>query len=326
MDMPFTDDGRTAEIHTPCAVFYNIIAVFVGKRKNNEIDARILSREPFDKKGRSPYQRAMEDLTWRTREIIQKDPLKLSSELFLEPSVASKRVIGYLKTCGSTNEDILHVFIEDGAACMRDSLRHYQYDYHLFDNLLGDILRGTSKQLADCVQTVVTLFAATAFFGDPHKVANNLYIRERLAGPSSINGTRSYVDDNPVSKPMDRKYRIGVVRCFEDGSQSGEIHFFNPGESGTVIGRASTGDSVVTDVDPTVSREHLAIRLVDGHWMARGLSSTNGSKLMHKDGSVAVIESPLSSDEHIDVELEIAPGDKLFLGLGTMFKIVLVSL
>lgn len=310
---------------TPLAVLYSVIAWFAGKRKNNEIDARILSREPFDKKGRSPYQRAMEDMTWRTRELIQKDPVTLSPALFLEPSLAATRLLGYLKTQGFGNEELIATLTSDGCGAMCVSLKQHKLDYHLFRNLIDDIARALQSDSSECVAALMTAFTATAFLGNPRKAVENIYIRERLAGSRNVAGTCNYLEALQGHPAPVRECRVGIVRCYEDGSQSEEIHFLDPGERGTVIGRSAPSEGDVTDVDPTVSREHLLLHQNDGRWMARGLGSTNGSKIMRKDGSVEVIESPLSSEEHVSAELELYPGDKLFLGLGTMYKIVLVS-
>jgi hypothetical protein len=65
---------------------------------------------------------------------------------------------------------------------------------------------------------------------------------------------------------------------------------------GVVIGRSSSCDLVVGD--PTVSRVHADLRLVDGRWRIRDLGSTNGTWL-----NGARVQ-----------EAEVARGDELALG------------
>lgn len=96
---------------------------------------------------------------------------------------------------------------------------------------------------------------------------------------------------------------------------------------GTVLGSFAHDRNAITNVGPDVSRRHLRVAFSNGTWLASGLHSTNGTVLVTRNGTTAVIEKPRSlrtaGDE--DKQIPIHDGDLLKLGSSTEFLVLKIS-
>lgn len=312
---------------TPCGVLYQAISDTVGGRRYDEIDARIISQTFLDSKNRSPYDRISRASSFRTREIIQKNPRELDPRTFKDAYVASLDIVSYIKRFGLSNRDIVDLFSGDAADAMIESLRRYAFDYRVFRNAMHDITRNNDPNSTNTVTAVILLMTLTAFHGDPRRAVSLFFETLRTQG-LFLRLETEILTENP-SEESDRTHpqgmqTIGLVRLHHNGVVGKTIHELSRSHEGTVIGRTETSTYAITDVGPSVSRRHLHIEYSNGAWVARGLGSTNGSWVERNDGSRIVIEEPRHRQQK-DAEaqpVKLLPNDILHLGADTLFRVI----
>ena len=315
---------------TPCGVLYQTISNTVGGRHYDEIDARIISQTFLDSKNRSPYDRISKSSSFRTREIIQKNPYELDSRMFKDAYMASLDVLSYLKMFDLNDRDIIDLFSGDATDAMIESLRKYAFDYHVFRNTMHDITRNNGSNSRNTAIAVILLTTLTAFHGNPCQAVPLFFETVRTRGlplrlETEILTEKSSEASNRM--PPQRIQAIGLIRLHHNGVVGKTIYELSQSREGTVIGRTETSTCAITDVGPSVSRRHLHIEYSNGAWVARGLGSTNGSWIERSDGSRTVIEKPRhqqqSSAEARPVKL--SPNDVLHLGADTLFRVIMLD-
>ena len=312
---------------TPCGVLYDVIGEVVGKRRYEEIDAAILSRRPFGKKQVSPYDHALTNKTWRTRELIQKDPRELPPFYFRDIQSATYAVAGLYSDNGMSCAQATAHVVSTGVGPMVQSLREYGYEEYLLLNTIQDILRSSEINDPDCLAGILAVYLGVAFYGDPRIAIQRAFEFRGTLFPSISPSTEivptQTADDN--SGILDGNQGLALVRCHADGSVEGTMNILNSNPEGTIIGRVATAEAAISNVDPTVSRQHLQVFCKDGRWFARGMGSVNGSKVLHADGTLEVIESKKGKTPVVSATVEIFPDDILMLGNRTKFKAVLIA-
>lgn len=314
---------------TPCGVLYQSLGMAIKDIKYDEIDSRIISRDPIDNKGRSPFERITTTSTFRTREIIQKNPHELDSRLFRKLHLAVLDTISYLKHCGLDNKAIVDFFSGDAADIMIDSLKFYGFDHHIFRNAMNDIIVNNDPKSIECATAVMTLFMATSFNSDP-KTAFSIFLTTMKSHYPNLGLDTKLLDDSPSPKSIETDIGketssyplLALVRYFSNDTLGTTFYRLNPGEDGTVVGRVSTGNHAINDVDSSVSRRHLLIQRDKNKWYAKGLNSTNGSSLLHPDGRLDIIETPKGSPSEAELKtVRIQANDILRLGPNTQFLV-----
>ena len=307
---------------TPCGVLYSVLGDCAGMKNYDEFDHRIISREPIVPGDRSPYERVTSVRSFRTREIIQKDPRVLNPKTFRDPYSAANNVASYLKRLGVTMGDIAEKFSGPYAESMELALKDWGFNHHLFRNKMNDIVRCGEGQTV-VATAVLMLFLATAFYGDPVAAVSAFDRDARKNGLFVKVNTIVSVEDE-VPETMEGMYRpMGLQRKFRDGSL-GRTYRLTDDIQGTVIGRTEAKGFVINDVDDRVSRCHLRVWREDDFWFAQGQGSTNGSWVIRPDGTEEVIEEPKKTRPRSAVApiVEIHRGDVIKLSTSTMFNVV----
>lgn len=307
---------------TPCGVLYAVLGDAAGSRWYEEYDRRLISKEPIEPGERSPYERVSSVKSFRTREIIQKDPRRLNPKTFYPPYQAANNVIAQLKRNGFTMEEIYTRFSSEYAESMIQSLIDWDYNHHLFRNKMQDLVRSSENQTT-VATAVVMLFLATAFYGDP-VVACAVFDKEARRNGLFMKVNTSVASDEDLEELLAEEFPpMGLQRRYRDGS-IGATYRLNDDDEGTIIGRTEVKGFVINDVDEKVSRSHLRIWREDEYWFAQGQGSTNGSWVIRPDGTEEVIEEPkkIRPRSAIAPIVEINRGDVLKLGTGTLFNVV----
>ena len=309
---------------TPCGVLYSVLGEAADTKRYEDFDHRIISREPLSPGERSPYERVSSVRSFRTREIIQKDPHELNPKLFCSPYTAANNLVSYLKRTGLSMQDIIDKFSGEYTDYMVQALEDWGYNHHLFKNKMADLCR--SKETPTVMATaVLMLFLATAFFGDPAVSVPGFESEARRNGLfvktcTSVASTQDVADLDEITS---ERASMGLQRKHRDGSL-GQTYLLSEAEDGTIIGRTEAHGYVINDVDEKVSRNHLRVWKEDDFWFAQGQGSTNGSWVIREDGTEEVIEEPKKTRPRSALApiVEIGPGDTLQLGPGTFFNVV----
>ena len=308
---------------TPCGVLYGVLGDALGTKHYEEFDYRLISKEPIAPGERTPYERVTSVKSFRTREIIQKDPRSLNPQTFCSPYQAANNMVSYMKSRDYSMQNIIELFSGVYAEAMVQALIDWDYNHHLFRNKMQDIVRSGETPTITATAAVM-LYLATAFYGDP-TVAVQVFDREARRNGLFVkmNTGVASEDDETFTSAESTFAPLGLQRKHRDGS-IGKMYRLSDQEDGTIIGRTEAKGFVINDVDEKVSRSHLRIWREDEFWFAQGQGSTNGSWLIKPDGTEEVIEEPKKTRSRVAIApiVEIHRGDVLKLGTGTFFEVV----
>ncbi|MDO4183395.1 MAG: FHA domain-containing protein [Coriobacteriia bacterium] len=308
---------------TPIGVLYSVLSEMTGSKRYEDFDYRLISREVPAGADRSPYDRVTQVKSFRTREIIQKDPRQLSPNTFTSPYKAACNLISYLKRANFTIPELTESFSGRYSDNMVQALSDWNYNHHLYRNMMQDILRANETPTVTAT-AVLMLFLATAFNGDPTQ-AVAVYEAEAKKNGLFLRAKTFFDQDEPLEEDFTQQglAPLALQRRYKDGS-IGKTYLLSESDEGTIIGRTQSKGFVINDVEENVSRSHLRIWCEDSYWFAQGQGSTNGSWIIRPDGSRETIEEPSKTRpaSALPPVVEIQLGDTLKLGTSTFFNVV----
>lgn len=306
---------------TPCGVLYKIASELAGLRKYEEVDYCLLSKDNYDKKGRTSYGRALRTGTYRTREIIQRDPRMLDVSIFAPPYRAASDLLSYVKSHGKSEGDIVDYYVSSGAATMCDSLEAYGFDAYIFENAFNDVLRSAVMGLRPPAFSLTLLFVLTAFYGDPRS-AYSLFV-EKLERCDL--GTDLCTGSLEVTRQEEYRSEYALVRKY-DQALGTNFYLLEKSEDGTVLGRAGTSPCAINEVDASVSRKHARIYWEDDSFYVEGLGSVHGTWVRHPNSEIETVELPQFDKANLQESnsVKVSVGDEILLGTNTVFLLTKV--
>lgn len=250
---------------------------------------------------------------------------------FRAPSKAAREIVALLASRGIADGEIVDALSTHGRRAMGAAFASIGADLPFFEQLLAALLQDRTDCPQRCAHALTCLFCALAESGDPHRAAANLALRAYLAQaePHAPEPSRTLSLSNPAPS-LASFPRLGIARCHKGDEGPARVHELSAGPRGTLIGRFRNaphgGVHAIACPDPTVSRRHLLIRFDGSRWLAQGLGSANGSRVLHSNGDAETIEPPRSERSELSAtpvpEVAIAPGDTLLLGPGTRYKVL----
>ncbi len=304
---------------TPCGVLYKIASDLAGLRKYDGIDYCLLAKDNPDSKGRTPYARVLRTPTFRTREIIQKNPHSLDASLFESPYRATCDLLAYIKQRGLGEEHIVKYLVSTGVLQMCKSLSTFGFDAYIFENALNDILATRNLPFRRYVFPIMLLFVLTGFYGDP-RCAYALFVEKLEYHDLGIDFCTGLLDEEPEEQVHSN---FALIRKY--GDAIGTNHYFLSKDSdGLIIGRASTFANAINEVGTTVSRKHARIFWDKDSFYIEDLDSLYGTKVRHKDLEIEVVALPQDQRDYLkeDKPTKLYAGDEILLGTDTVFLMV----
>lgn len=301
---------------TPCGVLYKIVSDLAGLRKYEDIDYCLLAKDNHDSKGRTTYGRVLRTPTFRTREIIQKNPHQLDVSYFESPYRATCDLLGYIKQAGCKEETIVNYLISTGLIQMCKSLSVFGFDAYIFENALNDILALHNLPTRRYVFPMMLLFVLTAFYGDPRS-AYSLFMEKLEYHDLGVDFCTGSLEGK-----HDEKFNSNAALVRKYGDAIGTNYYILTKDStGLIIGRASTFINAINEVGTTVSRKHARIFWDKDSFYIKDLDSLYGTKIRHKDSSIEVVALPQNQrDYSIENKAKrISLGDEILLGTDTVF-------
>lgn len=302
---------------TPCGVLYQIASHLVGSRGYEDIDCCLLSKDNFDSKGRTPFSRSLRTATFRTREIIQKDPRLLDASVFAPPYRAARDLLARASARGLSAAEVVAYLSGEGVSAMSASLAAYGADRFILENSFRDVIcsdaRPTRKALA-----LLLLLVLTAFTGDPCS-SYSLFVERAASQELGIDLETGPLDahDRVVVRS-----EVSLVRRYGEAYGS-HLYPLSKDAEGTIIGRAGTASHTVNEVGPSVSRKHARVFWDGGAYRIEGLDAKHGTWVRHRDRSLETVEPPRASvPEGGDAIVTISPGDEILLGSDTVFRVL----
>lgn len=211
-------------------------------------------------------------------------PFELSSAAIVSAMHSAKR--------GPTsNSEIVKYFSSQASNAMCESLAQNGLSATLFENAMADIVCDDALNCTDKAHLAVLLFCATGCTADVRQAVDDALIANKKLG-ARFRTTQA--DDRPVDEPLMSAdgQQFALLRI--DAGGHGGQYVLSVDPVGTEIGRQSTAEHAITDVDMSVSKRHARIWRDDaGLWWIEGLRSTNGTKVI--DGitrEIIIVEPP----------------------------------
>lgn len=215
---------------------------------------------------------------------------------------------------------LLDQLIGEPAQAMERALQNYSLAPDVFASALDDALAAPLPSTRAHLELAFILYVATGCLSDPVQAAAAMEAYARKAYGTSVLTNRPEHDGASVP---DNANDLCLLRITGMGS-IGYRHMPSPTELGTMIGlRPKFAGPTITDVDPSVSPNHLRIFRRDGRWWAQGAGSERGTILARgSSGQHIAIELPASERTGEPIRpVELEPTDTLVLG-STVFRIL----
>lgn len=316
-------------VKTPSAVLYADLKRF-GRISNYEAARLLLSDEPSEGGGPSPRSR-VEDRTYLSRQVVNAAPGQLAESSFADFSRSSQAIISRLVAARGNTPDgraaLERHYALDAPGAMLRALEGAGIDANVCRNLRDRIMLRTDVTDYQRLSLLVLLFVVTGCLADPGQAVRHVtdFVERRLRlrpGTSEVELGRG------AGCQAAAETTLGLMRVTADGTVLSDVYPLSASPEGTLIGAYACSGPSITDVGPDVSRQHLRITRRGAAWVAEGLASTNGTRLLHPGSDRAfVIEEPRSrrSGSPCPREAAIQPGDTLCLGASTRFLVVRVA-
>lgn len=308
---------------TPSMVMYAELKQF-GRISNRDAAKIMLSKKVSYGKV-APADR-VEERTFLSREIVRAVPGSLPSSMFADFTQSAQALTARMaqKLDGPEPYQLMIAHFGDHAADqMAKALKDNGLDHFVYTNAVYNLLHTEHMSAVDRATSLVLLFVVTGCLGDPFTAAQTVqdFVRRMLS--TTLHTREADVGENFDPDASTATYGDLMLFRIVDGA-IGAPHTLMPTEQGTIIGSLPWGESCITDVDPTVSKQHLRIYKKDGRWWALGLGSTNGTVVISgADKSEQVIELPKAQQTQPAQPFEIFAGDILCLAGKTRFMVVM---
>jgi hypothetical protein len=294
----------------------------------NKDAARILLSSRISAGGKSPRDRIEENRTFLSREVVHVDPKKVNpaiyADFFSSVQTLRSRMATHLGKRDSSARIVEH-YRGEAAESMCEALAAHGLDEQVYRNECARLVRVRLMSERDRDLLLLMLFCITGCLADSRQATNLVeeFARHRLA----MDLTTMSVDADAESAECQGELRrsLGLLRLM-NGVARPPIHILSP--SGTVVGSLAMGRSVVTAVEPDVSRQHARVWFEDGRWLCEGLGSTNGTTVIQgKNKQVLSIEPPRKAraPKTTYPPQEIHEGDILCFGKNTQYLVMRVT-
>ena len=302
------------EKSAPARVMYVDLKSFAGI--NHAQAAEILLSDRPRAGGRSLRAHALEDPTFRTREIVKAEPGAYAERDFSSFSTSAltitRRMIARLGGADA-RERIARHYLTETLGYMCDALDSNGCNGILYANAVEHVASMTLANERDRACVYVMLFIATGCLGDPSRAFE---LVEEFAHAKLSGAFHTQMDaDDPAPERVTPPDTILVLYPEVAPGIFGQPLPLDP--EGTEIGRLAAGPSDISDVPIGVSRHHLRIWREGGRWYCEGLKSTNGTVLVSGDDRSEVVVEPPEHERPRDwrgVPHELRKSDRLCLG------------
>ena len=301
---------------TPVGVLYTSLSYAGQTRQFGDFDKCLLSHQPLGEGLSSAYDLSASLPSYRTREILLKDPRDVDSRLFCDVFEAATKVAEYLRSKGLDDAQLIGLFSRDYADALVQSFIDWGFDHTLFQNRMRQLAHEPADVLTPRV--VIMLYLSAVFFNDPLTAISHFEKQAQMHGLLDAAGNSAGQVDAPTGSTAKSAVMV-LQRLMRDGTY-GSAYVLSSTEE-TVIGRTDPACNVISDVSGNVSRNHLRVWCEDGFWFVQGMGSTNGSVVVRADGSVETIEEPRETRPRSAMPpiVEIRRGDTLRLAMDTFF-------
>lgn len=310
----------------PCEVLFDTFKEF-ARMNNRDLASVILADRPVAG-GRSPRQRIEDDKSYLSRTVVRSKPGDLPPSMFADFGESAHTLYSAMRSPqgpARSAGEIVERFSGEAAWAMARACSAYGLDGALYSNTVDGLLRLPGMGEADRAYLLVLLFLETGCLQDVQRAASDvLGVADRKFNAVPVTQDVQSFNRPDADGAAEKDVRLALYRAW--GNRLGQKHVLSTDPAGTEIGYLSTVPGSITDVEKTVSRQHLLLfRAEDGSWYARGLHSRNGSVLVSGNdrSEQTVIEPPRSHDEGFErKDVLIKPGDKLVLARDTVFFVM----
>ena len=272
----------------------------------------------------------LEDRPFLSKKIVHAQPGSLAPDCFRDFGSSSQTLFSHIAASlkgPSARAKVASHYAGPAALSMQEALASTGLDPHVYANAVRRISAARLRSESDRGVLYLHLFIACGCLQDPTAAALSVegFVSSKLA--STLRTADTKIGDGTPDRPREASPRLGLLRIV-DGMARPPLRPLSTDPEGTIIGSLAMGESAITDVEASVSRQHLRIWREDGTWYAQGLGSTNGTMLVSAvTRERRVIELPRDerAGDGPSPVTPIASGDVLRLGSDTCFLVMALT-
>lgn len=250
------------------------------------------------------------------------DDFAISVPVLMDRLIETRRIVadGTGERRPSAVDALLARLAGPSSSAMLRALQNYGLEPHVYAQALDDIMAAPLPGNRARAELALTLFVATGCLANPCEAVAATNRRSRqayglimtrcatekpAAGEPAVGPTAGGCDSStgslggecgltPTDKPGDA---MCLLRITGKGA-IGYRHTLSPTEHGSMVGSQPDFDGpTVSDVDPSVSPNHLRIYRDNGTWWAAGQHSARGTVLLREGGATRIaVERPREAE------------------------------
>lgn len=311
-----------------CALFAGLKSL--GRINNSQAAQLLLLQDiPY---GGKPLRERLAIPSFLSREIVHAKPHELPASLFAPFDQSARQVLDLiLQNRGSDARALGQInarYMESCVPAMQEALAEHGIDDMLFRNGVERIETSRRSDAEERLYIHLVFYIATGCLGSPARAIDvtESCVSEQMLSTLGTIETSVGSFFSAAARPTGDVH-LGLLRVIGNSARP-PLRALSLKPQGTIIGSLTGSEDAITDVDSDVSREHLRIWTQDGRWLAQGLGSTNGSKMVSGlDHAERVIEPPrwARTDGRAGAIVEIHNGDTLCLGSTTRFLVIRIT-
>ena len=308
--------SSSSQTPTPCFVVFDFLKKEAGV-SNKDFAMHLFNKEA--NLGKTPLLTRLEDKTFLSRQVVRLAPGDMSMRMF--DDFVSTATFAWNALKSASGNSAYNKLIDVAVPQMVDSLKAFELKDKSFMNVVVTVANMSQLTEGAKGSLVMLLFITAGCTGDVSFAIDKTIEQMNAKGATMRTAQfQETADFEPVEVKTD-DYGLTLFRIKNGVMVTPGFDLYD-GEEGNEIGLLPKGSHVFADVEKTVSRRHLKIwKDGDGRWMVKGLNSKNGT-VKHDAGTSknVVVELPRNEANGVaSPEVEIAPGDHLFLAQDTEF-------